>query len=232
MLKNLTTVIEIRYDSYKEQEQETGIAMAETAKKVPRAVATARKKKKIYDKSLALFKERGYDNVTMKDISKATGMSEGSIFHFFGSKAGILSGFNEQMFKDASVYFEPTEENLKNPVEAIINGYYSHGESFAEIGAELTSMYYNNVMDNYEGIVNIKDADEAVSYLYKPFYDFVLAAVDAGTLKLKVSPETFTSMIYTFCNGLVLVWTRAAGTFDLMELSRPEIRTLIESLVE
>ena len=198
--------------------------------RIPRAVATANKKQRIYDEALRLFKEYGYDNVSVKDIASTAGISEGSVFYFYGTKADIIAGFYDKMFEKASVYFELTEDNLKDPVNAIAKAFYTHGECFSGIGAELTAMYYNNFPEKYEGIINIKDPAEAVSYLYKPFYEFVQAAAGRGTLRLKVSPEDFTSMVYTFCNGLVLVWTRSNGCFDLMELSRPRILALIDSL--
>ncbi len=203
-----------------------------TAKKTktPRVIATANKKKRIYNEALRLFKKYGYNNVTVKDIATAAGMTEGSVFYFYGSKADIIAGFYDKMFEDASVYFILNDENLDDPYNAILKAFYTHGECFSGIGAELTAMYYNNYPEDYAGVVNIKDAGEAVAYLYRPFYEFVLAAVERGTLKLKVTPEDFTSMVYTFCNGLVLVWTRSNGCFDLMELSKPRIRILLDLL--
>lgn len=200
--------------------------------RIPRAVVTANKKQRIYDEALTLFRERGYSNVTVKDIAEAADMTEGSVFYFYGTKADIIAGFYDRMFEEASRYFVLSDENLNDPLSAILGAFYTHGECFSSIGAELTAMYYNNYPEKYESIINIKSPAEAVSYLYKPFYEFVQAAASRGTLRLRVSPEDFTSMVYTFCNGLVLVWTRSNGCFDLMELSRPRIRILVESLIE
>lgn len=44
----------------------------------------------VLDTAITLFNERGYDQTTMSDISKATGLSNGSLYHLFESKDEIL----------------------------------------------------------------------------------------------------------------------------------------------
>lgn len=210
--------------------------MAETTlkswkkEKTPRSIASAAKKEKIYTCAVEMFKEYGYDEVSVKDISRVSGISEGSIYNFFGSKAGILAGFTTRMFARTAPFIELTEENLSTPYDSILNAYYAHGEIFAEMGAELTAMYYNNVMEITD-VSNITEPDRAVSLLYQPMYDFISEAVNRGTLKLNASAEEFASTIYTYCNGIVLVWTRCGGAFDLMSFSRPSIKRLIDSFL-
>lgn len=45
--------------------------------------------------ALALFSERGFDGVTVRDIAKASGVSIGLINHHFGSKEGLREAVDE-----------------------------------------------------------------------------------------------------------------------------------------
>ena len=45
---------------------------------------------KVLESAIALVLEHGHENVALKDLVKASGVSNGSIFHHFGSKDGVL----------------------------------------------------------------------------------------------------------------------------------------------
>lgn len=45
-----------------------------------------------------LLHSKGYEGMTIKDISRAANVSSGSIYHFFESKDGILSALVREMF--------------------------------------------------------------------------------------------------------------------------------------
>ena len=47
-------------------------------------------KGKIIDAAMKLFLEKGYENTTMQDIVEASGMSKGTIYHYFKSKQEIV----------------------------------------------------------------------------------------------------------------------------------------------
>ena len=54
---------------------------------------------KILEVSINLFAEKGYENTTMNDIVKASGMSKGAIFHHFKSKEDMFNATRQQEFE-------------------------------------------------------------------------------------------------------------------------------------
>lgn len=52
-------------------------------------MSSATTRQRVIDAALELFMARGYDGVSMAEISRASGVSHGSIFHHFGSKDGV-----------------------------------------------------------------------------------------------------------------------------------------------
>jgi AcrR family transcriptional regulator len=56
---------------------------------------------KLLDKSARLFRQKGYERTTVRDIAAAVGIQSGSIFHHFASKEDILKA----LMSEALVYF-------------------------------------------------------------------------------------------------------------------------------
>lgn len=51
----------------------------------------------IYSTALALFREKGFEATTMRDIAKAAGISLGSAYHYFPSKVAIVFAYYEEV---------------------------------------------------------------------------------------------------------------------------------------
>jgi AcrR family transcriptional regulator len=60
----------------------------------PRAEDTRRK---IYDAAMELFREKGFDETTMRDIAAKAGVALGGTYYYFSSKDAIVLEFYRQM---------------------------------------------------------------------------------------------------------------------------------------
>lgn len=70
------------------------------------------KEKWIYDCAFQLFKEKGYDETTMRDISQASGMPIGSIYHFFENKLEFLIRAAKYIGEEEKAYYDSLPESL------------------------------------------------------------------------------------------------------------------------
>jgi len=67
-----------------------------------------------------LFARRGYAETTTADVARRAGVSEGIVFHHFGSKAGLLEaaaadygrGLSRAMFAGKSLHEKPSAEEM------------------------------------------------------------------------------------------------------------------------
>ncbi len=55
-------------------------------------------KEVILNTAIALFKEKGYDKVSVDEITKKVGVAKGTFYNFFSSKKDILMCWSEQQF--------------------------------------------------------------------------------------------------------------------------------------
>lgn len=66
---------------------------------------------RLLDCSARLFRQKGYERTTVRDIAAAVGIQSGSIFHHFPTKEAIL----QAVMSEALVYFT---EQLRDAIEA------------------------------------------------------------------------------------------------------------------
>jgi AcrR family transcriptional regulator len=55
---------------------------------------------RIYNAALALFRERGFDATTMRDIAAAADMSLGAAYHYFPSKEAIVLAYYDRVSRE------------------------------------------------------------------------------------------------------------------------------------
>ncbi|MHA3020605.1 TetR/AcrR family transcriptional regulator [Mycobacterium sp. BMJ-28] len=89
-----------------------------------RAVQKAETRQRIIDTAVAMFAERGYEDVAAAEIAAAAGVAHGLLFHYFGSKRGIyleaMRGAAEQL--DRAFVFDP----MSPPAQQLRDGLTSH----------------------------------------------------------------------------------------------------------
>ncbi len=70
--------------------------MTRTAKQriTPRAEETRRK---IYDAALQLFREKGFEETTMRDVAQEAGVALGAAYYYFSSKEAFVLAFYDEM---------------------------------------------------------------------------------------------------------------------------------------
>jgi len=55
---------------------------------------------RIYNAALTLFRERGFDATTMRDVATAAGMSLGAAYHYFPSKDAIVLAYYDHVSRE------------------------------------------------------------------------------------------------------------------------------------
>ena len=114
--------------------------MSVTPKKLtPKQIHTQERKKLVYMTAVNLFLTQGYDSTTIKDISTESGVSVGSIYHFYENKAAILMAYaNRVLQNEALKYLEITDESLADPTRFILDYYCTMSSTFQKLGTDMT----------------------------------------------------------------------------------------------
>ena len=111
----------------------------------------------ILDVALELFLRKGYKDVTMCDLEKATGLTKGAFYHHFKDKLEIFEAVIT--VRTSKLRFIPDKEWLKNvSLKEFIEAYVVHNEKVARY-------LLNNLNFNYADLQFTNILSDVVNYI-------------------------------------------------------------------
>lgn len=181
---------------------------------------TQANKQLILDKTMELFNNNGYEQTTMADISKATGLSNGSLYHLFRNKDLILIEIYKTVFKDEIGLNHDIESKLQDPVHYIKDFIIQYEARWATAGWYLAANLYRIPPQVGKAELNAEGVNDWTKTHRKELESFIKAAQDAGTLPAVQEASFLTNCIFTFGRGLLYEWSSRQGSFDFVANSR------------
>lgn len=156
-------------------------------------------KKKIFETSIALMHERGYENTTMKDISEKSGVGIGTIYHHFKNKIDIINQFVMNEEEEISNYMSGHRFiSSKEKLEALINLQFDFLEiKHKEFLAVFTA---NSVLDPNDNIF--------MNFVTRHLLLQILSEGETNNeFKCINSPKYVSEVIITLLIGYIVVWS-------------------------
>jgi AcrR family transcriptional regulator len=95
---------------------------------------------RILDAALRLFRERGFDQTTMRDVAAEAGVATGAAYYYYRSKQDLVMAFYLRTDEEAHERFAQTiasTKELKKRIRGLIEGKF---EQFAEHRGLLTAL--------------------------------------------------------------------------------------------
>ena len=175
-------------------------------------------KKKIYDVSIRLIKKHGFDQVTIADISKKAGVSVGTFYHYFASKADI---FNEIFLQGDQYFADVVAGQLASgsAADRILRYFTAYAAFNGTNGIDFVSQLYNT-----QNKLFIKKDRFMLTLLQ----DIVTDGQAKGEIVTDQSPEAITNILLIYLRGIIFDWCLHDGSYDLTtavaELITPVIR--------
>lgn len=153
------------------------MAMSTTPQETPDAVVDLLKgKDRLIKVAMQMFAERGYDGVTVRDISREAGVSVGLINHHFGSKEGLREAVDRKFLKQ----FEEAvlDQQARTPqIDLSRDAFSDWVESWIDRHIEdweLTKAYMRRAL---------LEGNEWGAVLFERFYQVVRTSVDRADAK-------------------------------------------------
>jgi len=100
---------------------------------------------------LAAFKkflDKGYENSSMNDLVKASQMSKGAFYHYFGNKEALLLATLEFFFLQ---YFQDLDDDLSDLEQALRNVWLPYAKMFDDLKTHTDDMtnYYRYIFTGF-----------------------------------------------------------------------------------
>ena len=153
----------------------------------------------ILARALALWSERGYDAVGVQEIVEAAGVTKPTLYHYFGSKRGLLGALIEEQsagLRDALTAAASYDHNLVVTLETAVRAYFAYARQNAKFyRMQLGFWFAPPHSEEYEAVLAGNVGQHAAMERL-----FEAAAGDHGNMRgrHKAYAATFLGMINTY----------------------------------
>ena len=175
---------------------------------------------RIYAAAIDLMDRRGFENITIADISREAGVSVGAFYHYFDSKNDILA----EIFRQADEYFSTQVISglKKRSIPEQIVEYFDHYARFnVASGVEMTQQLFNPKIKFF-----IKEGRPMLTILE----DLIRKGQESGEIRADAEPEELTRFLFVMARGVVFEWSLYDGSYDLEATMHKYIESLVSTL--
>lgn len=179
----------------------------------------------ILSAALKLFSDKGFDNVTMRNIADEIEYSVGTIYLYFKDKGEIFfelhnRGFAEFYKKQLSV------QRIKDPIERL----KAHGEAYVQFAME-SPEYYDLMFISRTPAKEIKKSEhwEEGERTYEILKLNIKQAMEAGYFK-NVDLDVAAFSLWSFVHGMSSLFVRERLSMMPTEFIKPLISGALEFL--
>ena len=183
----------------------------------------------IVDTALRLFRERGYEDTTMRAVAKEAGVSVGNAYYYFGSKEELIQAYYDELQDEHNAACRAVLDRerdfaprllgvLRARVETMVP-YHQFAGKFFKFAAEPTSPL--NPFSAESG-----PARAAAVAIYRE-------VVDGSTLKLDPAFKAeLPELLWLYSMGVVLYWVHDSSpgcrkTYLLIERTVPLVNRMV-----
>lgn len=183
-------------------------------------------KARVLDAAENLFRERGFNSVTMQDIADVLGIRQASLYyHVPQGKEELFAEVNERMLlrhRDGLAHAMQSASNLEGQLNAVADWFTSQPP------LNLLPMMHNDMPVLSEAI--LKRIEHAVEQnVFLPLVFLFQASVDRGEIR-PVEPFMMTGMFLSLMDGLNLSLERVDDMPPKHEASRAMVSVLMNGL--
>jgi len=162
-----------------------------------REAAKQEKKERIIEAAVKVFAQKGFYTANVKDVAKAAGVADGTIYLYFKNKDDLLISLFEHKMREILIRFEEALKKINDPLEQLkvfIREYFELIEEDTDLSdvfqvelrqsSKFLKDYHNQQFANYLNIIaDIIDSGKEIGF-FRPEMDtnigkiFIFGAID------------------------------------------------------
>lgn len=178
-------------------------------------------RKRIYNTAIRLFKQSGYEQVSVSQIAKAANVGIGTFYHYFESKMELFM----KIFVNVDDYFyefKNFDYSKFEPREIIQHYFYQYAKLNETAGIE--------IVQNLANPLNRKSLDGNQDFEYI-LTDILEAYQKTNKIKSDETAEEICRFFFIAARGVMFDWCIYHGQYDLAEKTQYVIERLLNLYV-
>ncbi|MDZ5726180.1 TetR/AcrR family transcriptional regulator [Acetobacterium sp. K1/6] len=175
----------------------------------------------IMDTAIALFNQKGYDQISINEICEKSGVSRSTFYNIFKNKDDLISSF----FDKAIVLHEnyiPIILSAENDLERLWIVHELFLNMIVEAGSDVVKQVYKINLDENKG--SFDDTFGADTWYLNP----IKQCQSQEIIRSPLTPEKLYFMMINFSIGLGYQWCANEGNFDVKAISFPVFEDLYD----
>ena len=182
-------------------------------------------KERIFYAAKEILQKSGYENLSIKNICEAAGVSNGSFYHHFKTKDDLLSYYiEEQPSINPELLDVPSDKEAAK--KAIVEVYLNYASYCQELGVDFIAGYYNPRNQALN-----PDIRTERPYPIVTVQKYLEKAVNAHAIQLKLSiPEVVTD-IRMLVIGNAFEWALRGGEININENMKRSISHYLDGVL-
>lgn len=168
----------------------------------------------LFDSAVRLFKEKGYDKVTVEDITNLAGTAKGSFYTYFRTKSDIII----EEFRTIDDFYRSFSKNLKRyegsraKILAFTRAQMRYVRD--KVGIEMLKLLYaNNIMEPTTEKILI----DKTRYLHRLVTDLIAQGQADGEFRDDLSADELAKLFNRSFRAVFLDWAISNDGFDLVK---------------
>lgn len=182
-------------------------------------------KRKIFVTAMKLFKEKGYDNVTVDEIVKEAEIAKGTFYIYFRTKAHIVA----EVFTELDINYENSMkkvEALESSLEklrSLLNDAIEIQRDY--VGYDLSVIGYRAQLE-----LHIEYSMDVERPLYKYVAELIREGQKCGEFNEEDTPEYYARILIRSIRGAMYEWCVSHNNYDFVEDGKKYIDNLLKIL--
>lgn len=171
-------------------------------------------KRAIFESAIALFKKKGFDQVTVEEISREAGTAKGSFYTYFRTKSDIII----EEFRTIDGYYERYQKTLRkyssatDKIKAFTKAQLRYVRD--QVGNEtLKILYSNNLMDASADKILIDPS----RYLHALVRDIIVEGQEKGEFRSDKTADELSTLFNRGMRSVFLDWAISSNAWDLVK---------------
>jgi len=144
-------------------------------------------KGKIFRVAASLFAEKGYNGVSMREISERTGLSKPTIYYYFGNKEGIYTSlvstslnYNVEIFQE----IQQKKVSIKQKITELVKLRFRQVQEYPDL-----AKFFVSLLNGTEKLPFLSELMEEAKSRRKMLVDLINEGIRTGEFGSSAKPE-------------------------------------------
>ena len=186
------------------------------------------RKNEIIDAALKVFSEKEYQDATISEITKLVGISEATLYEYFGSKEDLLFAIPGKITAEAIEFIEqiiPFIRGAEGKIKAIVQNYLT----VCQNNPEYTSLVMLQLKTNRN--FRSTEAFKIIRKGARILLDCIREGIDDGTFKSTTDPYLERAIILGTIEHLCTRWRMMGSPANLIEHGDRIVNSVLHGIV-